>query len=414
MLAVIPAYAYNSGFQPIYQPPSLVGGSGPNELYCSAGMWFDAYNSTTKNFDCTTVPAGNVYENNTMSSPTHANTLVLTKSGVDLPVKGIACGGDLTCFNNSTDVTISFTETGGSSVLDDLTDVIITSPTYLSTLFFDGVNWIDRIFSINSITCGAGQFVNIINNQTGGTACGTPSGVSDGDKGDIVVTASGATWTIDNDVVTYAKMQNVASDDRFLGRISGAGGDTEELTGTQATTLLDTFTTSLKGLAPSSGGGTTNFLRADGTWAAPPSGGGITTLGSDVTCTLTASYCTVFTIALTASSGNRIDVNLIGDSNTAGGSIQMRVQFDNAGNTGYCTYRTYTAATTEVLDVLAATAATDTGETVWLAGANVPMPLDIHCGFETDASPGNALVQVQNEVASTITIQKGSNYIKTP
>jgi hypothetical protein len=34
------------------------------------------------------------------------------------------------------------------------------------------------------------------------------------------------------------------------------------------------FTSSAKGEAPASGGGTTNFLRADGTWQAPPSGGG--------------------------------------------------------------------------------------------------------------------------------------------
>lgn len=40
------------------------------------------------------------------------------------------------------------------------------------------------------------------------------------------------------------------------------------------TALLDVFTTALKGLVPASGGGTTNFLRADGTWAAPAGGGG--------------------------------------------------------------------------------------------------------------------------------------------
>lgn len=34
------------------------------------------------------------------------------------------------------------------------------------------------------------------------------------------------------------------------------------------------FTSSTSGLAPASGGGTSNFLRADGTWAAPPSGSG--------------------------------------------------------------------------------------------------------------------------------------------
>ena len=34
------------------------------------------------------------------------------------------------------------------------------------------------------------------------------------------------------------------------------------------------FTSGTAGFAPASGGGTTNFLRADGTWAAPPGGGG--------------------------------------------------------------------------------------------------------------------------------------------
>lgn len=35
--------------------------------------------------------------------------------------------------------------------------------------------------------------------------------LTDGDKGDITLTSSGTVWTIDNDVVTFAKMQNIAT-----------------------------------------------------------------------------------------------------------------------------------------------------------------------------------------------------------
>ena len=38
---------------------------------------------------------------------------------------------------------------------------------------------------------------------------------------------------------------------------------------------VEQFTPSTEGVVPASGGGTTNYLRADGTWSAP-SGGGLT------------------------------------------------------------------------------------------------------------------------------------------
>lgn len=71
-----------------------------------------------------------------------------------------------------------------------------------------------------------------------------------------------------NDSISNAKLANVSTS-TFKGRTTAGSGDPEDLTTIQATALLDIFTSSLKGLVPSSGGGTTNFLRADVSWAAP-------------------------------------------------------------------------------------------------------------------------------------------------
>jgi len=59
---------------------------------------------------------------------------------------------------------------------------------------------------------------------------------------------------------------------------------------TAQTALLDAVTSGAKGLAPASGGGTTNFLRADGSWAAPAGAGGtIIALTGDVAASGTGS-----------------------------------------------------------------------------------------------------------------------------
>jgi hypothetical protein len=83
----------------------------------------------------------------------------------------------------------------------------------------------------------------------GGVAVGGGGGVSDGDKGDITVSGTGATWTIDNDAVTYAKIQNVSAASKLLGRGDSGSGDVQEIT--LGTGLTMTGTT----LAASGGGG---------------------------------------------------------------------------------------------------------------------------------------------------------------
>jgi len=86
-----------------------------------------------------------------------------------------------------------------------------------------------------------------------------------------LVAAQVATGQVANNAITNALLAQVATA-TFKGRTTAATGNVEDLTATQATALLNTFTSTLNGLATASGGGTTTFLRADGTWATPTTG----------------------------------------------------------------------------------------------------------------------------------------------
>lgn len=74
-------------------------------------------------------------------------------------------------------------------------------------------------------------------------ARGGGTGISDGDKGDITVSSSGAALTIDAGAVTYAKMQPVSATNKLLGRSTADAGPVEEITCTAAgRALLDDAT----------------------------------------------------------------------------------------------------------------------------------------------------------------------------
>lgn len=89
------------------------------------------------------------------------------------------------------------------------------------------------------------------------------------------VTGSGSasfTVTIAPGAVTLGKMAPLAPV-TLLGNSGASAATPQALTGPQVTALLSVFTPTKQGLVPASGGGTTNFQRADGAWAAPQAGG---------------------------------------------------------------------------------------------------------------------------------------------
>lgn len=73
---------------------------------------------------------------------------------------------------------------------------------------------------------------------------GGPGGVSDGDKGDITVSSSGTVWTIDNGVVTLAKLANMATGSLYYRKTAGSGAPEVQTLATLKTDLGLTGTNS--------------------------------------------------------------------------------------------------------------------------------------------------------------------------
>ena len=96
------------------------------------------------------------------------------------------------------------------------------------------VSQVDSVTTVEITTTGP-------QGPTGATGPQGPQGpqVSDGDKGDITVSNNGGTYTIDDDVVTYAKIQNVSATDRVLGRDSSGAGVIEEITPANLRTMIN-------------------------------------------------------------------------------------------------------------------------------------------------------------------------------
>ena len=83
-----------------------------------------------------------------------------------------------------------------------------------------------------------------------------------------------------------AKVTNVPTTLSIGTHAIGSLGITSD--GSADDVVLPSFTNTLSGVAPGSGGGTANYLRADGSWAAPPGGGSNFTVVTEITTARTA------------------------------------------------------------------------------------------------------------------------------
>lgn len=110
--------------------------------------------------------------------------------------------------------------------------------------------------------------------------------------------------------LALARIATIAANS-ILGNNTAGAAVPAALTQAQATALLNVFSSTLQGVVPASGGGTTNFLRADGTWIAPAGGGTVTSVG----LSSTGSTITVTGSPVTGAGTINADLNL-GHANT--------------------------------------------------------------------------------------------------
>jgi hypothetical protein len=146
-----------------------------------------------------------------------------------------------------------------------------------------GTGAITATIAANAVALGTDTTGNYVAGATGGLGIGVTGTAGEGWSPTLALNATGAS---DEFCLTY-EATGTTTEWQTCG---GGGGGSTNLsydaptrtiasdTGTDA--VLPLVTSTDAGLAPASGGGTTNFLRADGTWAAPAGGGGITVIAA--------------------------------------------------------------------------------------------------------------------------------------
>lgn len=227
-----------------------------------------------------------------------------------------------------------------------------------------------------------------------------------------------ATGNIANNAVDNSKLATVATA-TFKGRTTAGTGNVEDLSATQATALLDTFTSALKGLVPASGGGTTNFLRADGTWAA--AGGGSSpvsaTKGTTQLTNATSGTLTNITgLSFSLSSGRMYYFKFVGSFSSAATTTGIGFSFTGPA----VTYAFWTAAiqqaaagTDQMYTYSSANQLASIAASASVVAANTDYIWTIE-GYVQPSAAGTLQLQFRTEVnGSTVTLKAGSVGILT-
>lgn len=177
--------------------------------------------------------AGASYVGDTTTITLTGNTFSITTNGIGNTQlrQGTACsvvGRSANSTGNMADIQATVDDrflarTGGALSFTQLTNGMV--PT--NTIGTDKLSFTNTARLLGRVTAGAGAGEEI--SLGGGLEFSGSTLRGAAYTGDVTKSAGGTALTIANDAVTYAKMQNVSTQWRLLGRVSSGAGDVEEI-----------------------------------------------------------------------------------------------------------------------------------------------------------------------------------------
>jgi len=245
--AVTNAKINDVAWSKVTSTPTTLAGYGITDAQSALGFTPENVSNkenTTLDTSSTKYPTNNLVKTNIDLKVT-ANSAITgaTKTKITYDSKGlVTAGADATTADIADSLDKRYITDAQKTVLTNTSGTNTGDQNIFSKISVTGQNDVIADTTSDTLTLAAGTNITITTDATTDTITinstgGGGGGITDGDKGDITVSGSGSTWTIDNSAITLAKQADVATGTVFYRKTAGTGAPEVQTLSTLKTDL---------------------------------------------------------------------------------------------------------------------------------------------------------------------------------